>query len=243
MKIEVYSSSALNSELPAKTYDGSQGGGGNFAPYHGRDSQDVFSQKADITEELEIYEKYKSSPIDMPYEFKTKLEELLNALQRSKQQVFDLDRESAQHRDELINRIEELFRLERAQGEKRLQNMLLVSAFESYKTQTDGLDARIKEMKKLQSCMEIAAKISAGTASEEEIRFLVKTSPSMYAMAIAMARSAPPEDEDERKTTVNLDFEDERSHAMGGNMEGTIGSGDVTLESGSAVAVQAAATP
>ncbi len=193
-------------EMPAKNVDLNR----NTVSHTAENSQDVFVHDAEFKEEIELYEVHKRNPLDAPYEVKKTLRELLEELERNKYGSFNVDQDTAQLRDELIEKIENFFETEEMQGEERARTSFIEMMQASAKTSKEQAEALAEAIKKMRACLEIAAKINRGTASEEERRFLMKTSPTMYAMAVARESMRKEDDEEkEKKTTVDIDFEDE----------------------------------
>ncbi len=191
--------------------------------------RDNFTHDRDISEELKIYDSYKNNPLDMPYEYKHKLETLLKALQEGREHTLDIGMEAYEEREKLIDKIEDLFETQDMLGEKRLQNALMESTKAALETQKDQLEATMEEIKKLMACIEISVKVSSGTASPEEIRFLIKHNPELYAMAVA--RQIPTDDDKEKKPTVDIDFEEDDDGISAGGGLNELSGNNFTPES------------
>ncbi len=176
---------------------------------------------AELDNELNIYKRYKNNLTNMPNEYKNKLKELLNMLKKSKEQNINLSNDASMLRDIFIDKIENIFKEEIMQGQMRVNNMLLESARQTAEQNKSSMEFLARQMEILKSCLEISAKIVKGTASEAEKRFLMKTDPQMYSMAIAGAKI--DRDNNENSTTVKIDFEDETADDQNANHSKAIG--------------------
>ncbi len=93
------------------------------------------------------------------------------------------------------------------QAQSRLINALMEHSLEMLESETKQAEARAEELKTLAECMKIAAKLSKGEASFEEIRYLQKHGIEMYSMAMAL-RDPKTDDSEDNETTTNIKDED-----------------------------------
>ncbi len=170
-------------------------------------NKDEFIHKADdLREELNVYSKYKNNPLNMPKNNKVKLKELLDLLKESQKQNIYLSTDAAKQRDILIDKIEDMFKHEELQENLNVSETVIENTREVAQQNKRQMEMLAEQMEILKSCLEIVSKILKGTASIAEKRFLMKTSPEMYSMAIAGIKHSA--DNNDNKTTVKIDFED-----------------------------------
>ncbi len=195
---------------------------------------DTFAQQNDMEtelfqQELELYEKHKHNPLQAPYEDKKQLRDLLKLLEDSKITMPNLSKEEREIRDLLIDKIENFFDTEEMQGKLKQAETMVSAVRQNAQTANEQAEAMAKRMKEIRTCLEIASKIRKGTASNKEMRYLLKKDPKMYAMAMAVKQLSEKEDKAKNKTTTDIEDDDE-SGASNNNMLGNI-QGAVTASS------------
>ncbi len=103
------------------------------------------------------------------------------------------------------------------QAQSRLITALMEHSLEMLENETEQAKARAEELKTLTECMKIAAKLSKGEASFEEIRYLQKHGIEMYSMAMAL-RDPEIEDDKGNETTTEIKGENDSSGAQNNNV-------------------------
>ncbi len=210
MKVELNSKVLLNNEFPQKdTAQFSQNSGGSNARENAmsanKDKLDSFSHSND-KEELGLYERHKYSGKAVVYEQKSQLEELLRVLEESKVQLVELDKATTEYRDSLIAKIEQMLAQE-LEEHKRVETAFVEENKRIAEESKSRAEYYAKEAKKMKACLQVAAKIRAGTASDEEKRFLLRASPTMY--SLAMVRHQPNKEYKKNRTTVKFEVDED----------------------------------
>ncbi len=134
---------------------------------------------------------------------KTQLEELLNQLVNSG--------DSSDKMGELIGAIEDKLIYINSQEEIDEAKSYIDMAMNMLETNKTAQEKSLKDLKKLKATLEIVNKISKGTASNSEIRYLLKTSPNLYSMAMSKRNIEKNKESKGNKTTVDLDFDKEEN--------------------------------
>ncbi len=115
------------------------------------------------------------------------IDEIIDALNKLEGQNFEDGGKTNNIIRELIKEAERAAELKRAIDEandhKALQQQWQAENELITQQGKERMEYIAQEAKKLKVCIEIAAKIRAGTASQQEKRYLLKNSPTMYALA------------------------------------------------------------
>ncbi len=154
-----------------------------------RENTDVFTHADSSSDEIASYEKFKSDKNAIPAESRIALEELLTNLKKSRSELYRLDDEAAAYRDMLIGKIKDALRDESKPTNFSKENHILDAVMQAFEAERRAIESRVLEMKKMHTSLKIAIKTVDGLATEEEIRFLQKSTPSVYEAALAQIKA------------------------------------------------------
>ncbi len=153
-----------------------------------RENTDVYTHTSG-DDEITSYEKYKKEKNTVSQESKTALEELLTNLKKSRSELYLFDEDAAAYRDMLIDKIKEMLQNEIKPLGISENKGILDAVMQSFEAERRAVESRVKEMKKTHTSLKIAIKTIDGTATEDEIRFLQKSSPAIYNIALSQIKS------------------------------------------------------
>ncbi len=158
--------------------------------------------KSDLSVGLAIYEEYKENPLDIPNEQREQLKGLYSTLVASKDSNIEIDEETAMFRDTVIAQLEGFFSTEKRLEQQKMVAVLMEHSLKVLESEMHQAEIRAEQMKVMTECIKIAAKVSNGEASNEEVRYLQKHGVDLYAMA--MAFKDPKKETENNETTTDI---------------------------------------
>ncbi len=172
-----------------------------------RENTDVFTHTDSSGDEVSTYEKYKNEKNEVSPETRVALEELLTNLKKSRSELYNFDDDAAAYRDMLIEKIKTMINGETQPAKLSGDMSILDAVMQAFEAQRRAVDSQVREMKKMHTSLKIAIKTIDGIATEDEIRFLQKSSPSIYEIALTQIRSRYLVDESlKTQTDIMVDF-------------------------------------
>ncbi len=195
-------------------------------------NNELEDHEIDINKLMRAYEQYRLKPLEIPAEIRWQLKGLFDTMVATTLQPELLDEATMVFRDAIIDQLKGLFDTEERLGAQRLQAVLVEQSIKALETEMRQAEIRAENMRIMIECVKIAGKVSKGTASMEEIRFLQKHGIEMYAMAVALSKPKEDDDNKENETTTDIRSRD----------EGKINTAQPESENGTAGDVVAVAT-